>query len=299
MDKNNKQKIQKLVTELLGMRTLNISYETVELLAVLIIYADISKREFYINEQLDSNKEFIESTIEDLSRSSESVKELILPLKRYLTSSLERVDGIINNFTLSQRDNMPQEDINCCLSLFEEYKGQHTDNLVTPRAILELSNDIFSFPDSSRVLDLNARKGEWSDLLMEGMYSERLSLTDYCFEPSHFVINTLKAKLTGAKNREVKLHVNYDLSDIERNGYDVIFANPSFGNMPLESSWNPRHKIHTHFLCLALKACKAGGKIIFIVPESFLNSGGKYDYRLREELINEGDLKTVIRLPSS
>jgi type I restriction-modification system DNA methylase subunit len=299
MDKNNKQKIQKLAAELLEIRTQNISYETVELLAVFIIYADISKREVCIDEQYDSNKEFINSTIEDLSKNNEPVKELILPLKRYLASSLERVNDIINHFTLSQRVNIPHDGINYCLSLFEEYKGQHTDNLVTPRAILELSNDIFSFPDGSRVLDLNARKGEWSDLLTEGLYSEHLSLTDYCFEPSHFVINTLKAKLNGTGNRQAKLYVNYDLNDLERDGYNVVFSNPSFGNMPLESSWNPRHKIHTHFLYLALKACKPGGKIIFIVPESFLNSGGKYDYRLREELIKDGNLKTVIRLPSS
>lgn len=69
--------------------------------------------------------------------------------------------------------------------------------------------------------------------------------------------------------------------------------------MPLESSWNPRHKIHTHFLYLALKACKPGGKVIFIVPESFLNSRGKFEYRLREDLISEGNIKTVICLPSS
>jgi hypothetical protein len=299
MDKFNKDHIQKLTSHLLEIRTQDISHKTVELLAVFVLYADISRQDANINKQYGSNKEIIAIAIEDLSRKSEPVKDLLLPLKLYLESNLERLDDIINNFTMPKNDTMPHESVNYCLSLLEEYKGQHSNNLITPRVILELLNEISSIPEGAKIIDLNARKGEWADLLMEDMFSERLVLTDYCFEPFHFVINILKAKLTRVDNRQVYLQDNYDLSDIEQNKYDVIFANPSFGNMPKESYWYPRQKIYSHFLYQALTACKPGGKIIYIVPESFLNSRGKFDYKLREELISGGDLKTVIRLPNS
>ena len=299
MDKFNKEHIQHLTSHLLEIRTQDISHKTVELLAVFILYADILRQDAYINKQYGSNKELIAIEIEDLSRKSESVKDLLLPLRLYLESNLECLDDIINNFTMPLNDTMPHKSINYCLSLLEEYKSQHTDNLITPRVILELLNEISSIPEGAKIIDLNARKGEWADLLMEDMFSERLVITGYCFEPFHFVINILKAKLTRVDNRQVCLQDSYDLSDIAQNKYDVIFANPSFGNMPKESYWHPRHKIYSHFLYQALTACKPGGKIIYIVPESFLNSRGKFDYKLREELVIGGGLNTVIRLPNS
>ena len=299
MDKQIKQSIQIFVRKLLEARTQDVSYETLELLSVFIIYG--IEQEHYLEEPHASYKEIFKTTIEELSRNFEPVQELLLPVLTYVDANLELVDEIVDSSILPYHDSMlhPNESINFCLSLFEEYKGQRTNNLITPRAILELSRDIAGLTDDAIVLDLHARKGEWSDLLTEEMFSEYLSLTDCCFEPHHFVISSLKAKLSAPNNRQVSFHSNYDLSDIKEGYYDVVFANPSFANMPLESSWRPKAKVHSQFLYYAFKACKPGGSIIYVVPESFLNSGGKFDHKLRKELVREGSLKTVIQLPNS
>ena len=185
------------------------------------------------------------------------------------------------------------------ISLFEDFKGPFIKDLITPGAILELCNNISGLGRNERVLDLFARKGEWSDLLSQETSIRYESLSDFCFDPLHYVISSLKSKMCYRHGRHTSLHSNYELGDIKQNHYDVVFANPPFSSIPIETSGAPKAKLHSQFLYQALKACKQNGKVICIMPESFLSRGDRFDYELREKLVKDGLLKSVIRLPNS
>jgi type I restriction enzyme M protein len=94
-----------------------------------------------------------------------------------------------------------------------------------------------------------------------------------------------------------------NLSDIqEKNRFDVILANPPFGgkerkevqqNFPIKTG-------ETAFLFLQhfIKILKVGGRAAVVIKNTFLSNSDGASRALRQELLNSGNLHTILDCPS-
>jgi len=121
-----------------------------------------------------------------------------------------------------------------------------------------------------------------------------------------YIIGTMNMILHGVEAPNI-IHTNTlaeNISDIqEKDRYDVVLANPPFGGKErVEVQQNfPIKTGETAFLFLQhfIKKLKAGGKAGIIIKNTFLSNGstGSADARLRELLLKNCNLHTVLSLP--
>lgn len=113
----------------------------------------------------------------------------------------------------------------------------------------------------------------------------------------------LRGILTGKKNIEVRID---ELTPFLEDSIDFIFLNPPVGRFSknLINHFRSEHKIQqlpkhleVLFMNLTTSAIKDGGKAFVLVPSSFLFKNLKEYKNIRKELVEGGNLRTVIRFP--
>ena len=97
--------------------------------------------------------------------------------------------------------------------------------------------------------------------------------------------------------------LSFNIRDIqEKDRYDIILANPPFGgkekgqiqqNFPIKSN-----ATELLFLQHFMKSLKLGGKAAIVVPEGILFQTGNAFKRVKEELLENFNLHTVLSLPA-
>lgn len=121
-----------------------------------------------------------------------------------------------------------------------------------------------------------------------------------------YIIGTMNMILHGVEAPNI-IHTNTlteNLADIqEKDRYDIVLANPPFGgkervevqqNFPIKTS-----ETASLFLQHFIKILKAGGKAGIVIKNTFLSNGsaGSADAKLRQQLLENCNLHTVLDLP--
>jgi len=119
-----------------------------------------------------------------------------------------------------------------------------------------------------------------------------------------YIIGTMNMILHGIETPNI-IHTNTlseNLADIqEKDRYDVVLANPPFGgkeraevqqNFPIKSS-ETAYLFLQHFI----KILKAGGKAGIVIKNTFLSNADNASVKLREKLLTDCNLHTVLDLP--
>ncbi len=122
-----------------------------------------------------------------------------------------------------------------------------------------------------------------------------------------YIIGTMNMIFHGIEAPNI-IHTNTlaeNLADIqEKDRYDIVLANPPFGgkeraevqqNFPIKTG-----ETASLFLQHFIKILKAGGKAGVVIKNTFLSNGGagSADARLRQQLLENCNLHTVLDLPS-
>ena len=90
----------------------------------------------------------------------------------------------------------------------------------------------------------------------------------------------------------------------ERDRVEVILANPPFGGVVSDGAWNnfgqtfKTKESADLFLVLMVHLLKAGGRAGIVLPDGSLTGEG-VKLRVRERLLTECNLHTIVRMPNS
>lgn len=115
------------------------------------------------------------------------------------------------------------------------------------------------------------------------------------------IMNMLLHRIEGANLEQANTLELHSANISEKNRYDVILSNPPFGGKlgrELQTNFTIRSgATEILFLQHIMANLKKGGRAAVIVPEGVLFRGGP-DAKVRERLINEFDVHTVLSLPA-
>lgn len=115
------------------------------------------------------------------------------------------------------------------------------------------------------------------------------------------IMNMILHRIEGANLEQANTLELHSASVPEKNKYDVILSNPPFGGK-LARELQTNFTIHSGateilFLQHIMANLKKGARAAVIVPEGVLFRGGP-DAKVRERLLSEFDLHTVLSLPA-
>lgn len=187
----------------------------------------------------------------------------------------------------------------------------------TPRAITQFITDIVSPKIGEKVLDLASGTGGFLTAAIEHLkkqansVEERQSIQDniigWEYKPLPYLLGTTNLIL---HDIEVPNIIFRDALDqpltnyTEKDRVDVILANPPFGGIVANNNENnfPQNfrtkESADLFLVLMIHLLKMGGRAGIVLPDGSL-SGEGVKQRVRERLLTECNLHTIIRLPQS
>jgi|GEM_PF-5964855 len=302
MLKSLKSTFVQLLEALNHCSPLGVDKQTIDLLALFILYA---------NYQRLQNKTFEAKSV-DLSIKQIIVEEVniliknnveLAPYLEHFHDFLENSNDDLNKFIEYDFNNIEQVNVkdawHICVSAIQPKKSRNTNILATPNEVLNMLTTLAGPQHSNSLLDLNARQGELSNSLGSAFYLNNGKLKSYCFKPFDYIINTLRAQLVQYEENKVNIDTPYQLTDIPTDYFDLVITNPPFGNMPKNALYPIKDTLPTYFLRQAMVASKANAKVLFIMPESFTHSSNKHELALRKELIKEQRIKAVIHLPET
>ncbi|MBR2590741.1 MAG: N-6 DNA methylase [Clostridia bacterium] len=187
---------------------------------------------------------------------------------------------------------------NACELFFEHYfQSIAPGHEKTPKGIAHLA---------AKLLDINAKDSladfgsGFGDFLIEAKETEKMfgiEIVDLLCEVSRIRAEILGKKIT---------FINDSVFNAKRNEYDKIFVNCPFGMRAKyifgNASQNYENKLYNNatsgdwlYALKALEALKKGGKAVSIVTTGSLIN--KPDSLIREHLIKEGKIESVILLP--
>lgn len=115
------------------------------------------------------------------------------------------------------------------------------------------------------------------------------------------IMNMILHRIEGANLEQANTLELHSANVSEKNKYDVILSNPPYGGK-LARELQTNFTIHSGatevlFLQHIMATLKKGGRAGVIVPEGVLFRGGP-DAKIRERLLGEFDLHTVLSLPA-
>lgn len=187
----------------------------------------------------------------------------------------------------------------------------------TPRAITHFITDIVDPKIGEKVLDPSCGTGGYLTAAIEHFkkqaqnVEERVSIREnimgWEYKPLPYLLATTNLILHDIEVPMIKFRDSLDqpLSTYrEKDRVDVILANPPFGGIVANNNENnfPRNfrtkESADLFLVLMIHLLKQGGRAGIVLPDGSLTGEG-IKQRVREKLLTECNLHTIIRLPNS
>ncbi len=139
---------------------------------------------------------------------------------------------------------------------------------------------------------------QWKTLHEETFYGNEKTPLAYIMGVMNMILHGIEAPNIYKQNT-----LSHNIRDIqEKDRYDIILANPPFGgkekgqiqqNYPIKSN-----ATELLFLQHFMKSLKLGGKAAIVVPEGILFQTGNAFKRVKEELLENFNLHTVLSLPA-
>lgn len=187
----------------------------------------------------------------------------------------------------------------------------------TPRAITEFLTETVDPQIGEKVLDLAAGTGGFLTAALEHLRKGNTSIETlkqiqdnvigWEYKPLPFLLATTNLILHDVEVPQITFRDALDqpLSNYtERDRVNVILANPPFGGIVANNNetnfpQNFRTKESADlFLILMIHLLKMGGRAGIVLPDGSLTGEG-VKQRVRERLVSECNLHTIIRLPNS
>ena len=241
MYKSLRVEFPKLLELLTHQTPLGVNKETVELLAIFIVFANCKwvqaqfKQEY---KNCHSIRDIITTETDILAENTEIMRQYFLPLNSYLVTCGDEINRIIERRFFDVEKTDRTNALNICLAVLQPKKGRNTDILVTHPSLLHMLTALAVPQPSMQLLDLNTRKGELSDALNDECQTSDINITSYCFKPFDYILNTLQAKLRVYGHQKVNLDTPYDLNNIQNDFFNLVITNPPFGDMPKNSFYH-------------------------------------------------------------
>lgn len=187
----------------------------------------------------------------------------------------------------------------------------------TPRAITNFITDRVSPKLGEKILDPSCGTGGYLTSAIEHLKKQANSVDErkgiqadimgWEYKPLPFLLATTNLILHDIELPKITFRDSLDqpLSNYrERDRVDVILANPPFGGIVANNNeknfpQNFRTKDSADlFLVLMIQLLKQGGRAGIVLPDGSLTGEG-IKQRVREKLLTECNLHTIIRLPNS
>jgi type I restriction enzyme M protein len=187
----------------------------------------------------------------------------------------------------------------------------------TPRAITNFITDMVSPKLGEKVLDPSCGTGGYLTSAIEHLKKEANSIEErqgiqenvmgWEYKPLPYLLATTNLILHDIELPKIIFRDSLDqpLSNYkERDRVDVILANPPFGGIVANNNeknfpQNYRTKDSADlFLILMIQLLKNGGRAGIVLPDGSLTGEG-VKQRVREKLLSECNLHTIIKLPNS
>jgi len=187
----------------------------------------------------------------------------------------------------------------------------------TPRAITQFITDIINPQIDEKILDLACGTGGFLSAAVEHLrkqtksIEERQALQDniigWEYKPLPYLLATTNLILHDIEVPNITFRDALDqpLSNYtEKNRVDVILANPPFGGIVAnnnETNFPQTYRTKESadlFLILMIHLLKMGGRAGIVLPDGSLTGEG-VKQRVRQRLLEECNLHTIIRLPNS
>jgi type I restriction enzyme M protein len=187
----------------------------------------------------------------------------------------------------------------------------------TPRAITNFITDMISPKLGERILDPSCGTGGYLTSAIEHLKKQANSVEErqrlqedvmgWEFKPLPYLLATTNLILHDIELPKITFRDSLDqpLSNYkEKDRIDVILANPPFGGIVANNNeknfpQNFRTKESADlFLVLMIHLLKNGGRAGIVLPDGSLTGEG-VKQRVREKLLTECNLHTIIRLPNS
>jgi type I restriction enzyme M protein len=187
----------------------------------------------------------------------------------------------------------------------------------TPRAITNFITDMISPKLGERILDPSCGTGGYLTSAIEHLKKQANSVEErqgiqenvmgWEYKPLPYLLATTNLILHDIELPKITFRDSLDLpfsNYKERDRVDVILANPPFGGIVANNNeknfpQNFRTKESADlFLVLMIHLLKIGGRAGIVLPDGSLTGEG-VKQRVRQKLLEECNLHTIIRLPNS
>jgi type I restriction enzyme M protein len=187
----------------------------------------------------------------------------------------------------------------------------------TPRAITQFITDIISPKIGEKVLDLASGTGGFLTCAIEHLkkqansVEERQSIQNniigWEYKPLPYLLGTTNLILHDIEVPNITFRDALDqplTNYVEKDRVDVILANPPFGGIVANNNENNFPQSYRTkesadlFLIMMIHLLKMGGRAGIVLPDGSLTGEG-VKQRVRERLLTECNLHTIIRLPNS
>lgn len=187
----------------------------------------------------------------------------------------------------------------------------------TPRAITEFICEMINPKLDEKILDPSCGTGGYLTAAVEHLRKEANSVEDienlakniigWEYKPLPYLLATTNLILHDIEVPNISFRDSLDQplsSYTEKNRVNVILANPPFGGIVANNNeknfpQNYRTKESADlFLVLMVHLLKKGGRAGIVLPDGSLTGGGIKE-RVRQKLLKDCNLHTIIRLPNS
>jgi type I restriction enzyme M protein len=187
----------------------------------------------------------------------------------------------------------------------------------TPRAITEFICEMINPQLGEKILDPSCGTGGYLTAAVEYLRKEANSVEDIAnmakniigweYKPLPYLLATTNLILHDIEVPNISFRDSLDQplsAYTEKNRVNVILANPPFGGIVAnnnEKNFPQNYKTKESadlFLVLMVHLLKKGGRAGIVLPDGSLTGGGIKE-RVRQKLLEECNLHTIIRLPNS
>lgn len=187
----------------------------------------------------------------------------------------------------------------------------------TPRAVTQFITDIINPKEGEKILDPACGTGGFLTCAIENLKKKANSVearkalqenvTGWEYKPLPYLLATTNLILHDIEVPNIRFGDALDqpLSNFtEKNRVDVIIANPPFGGIVANNNENNFPQSYRTkesadlFLILMIHLLKHGGRAGIVLPDGSLTGDG-VKQRIRQRLLEECNLHTIIRLPNS
>jgi len=187
----------------------------------------------------------------------------------------------------------------------------------TPRAVVQFLTDMIDPQLGERILDTSCGTGGFLTATVEHLKKHSSTIEDRAklqanvmgweYKPLPYLLATTNLILHDIEVPSIRFDdsLSRPLTEYrQRDRVDVILANPPFGGVVANNNENNFPQIYRTkesadlFLVLMIHLLKEGGRAAIVLPDGSLTGDG-VKQRVREKLLKECNLHTIVRLPNS